>query len=519
VGRQSAHSKMRTTRKAPNADGIESERSRAQPPEHPSAPARYLLSLQRAVGNLAVRQLVRRSPAADELASGAAQRNDSGLPDGLKAGVESLSGVSLDAVRVHYNSSKPAEADALAFTQGTDIHVAPGQERHLPHEAWHVVQQAQGRVQPTMQLHDGVSVNDDQQLEREADAMGARASATAAQRQPVELQPAPGKFAPVVTPGPAPVQRVLAHTQPIVPAEVASVQQVGGKLVFILDGGVNGQVVVKFETFGATESLAQYADRSAALRSIAAGVLQNVPGSSSLTAPDMNAIARIPAAVGGDLAFLKQMAAGVLAASQGYDRLLAMKMEHINVGQNLQALVNAAASGGAAPAPAIAAGPGGRARARAAPVLPAVIPHDSPLWGEFGKMAAFDLLVSNNDRFSATDVNLENVDLRGGQGVSLDVVDPNSPLLKAEPWEGEAAVRNPATWGQQRVGEMCDSLHINPLFFGNVLDAFMAGFVAGKTQLKAQEVQFQRLGLQLQGRGQAAGSLTYRVMAARLRKI
>ncbi|HAP61901.1 MAG TPA: hypothetical protein DCR93_21180, partial [Cytophagales bacterium] len=34
---------------------------------------------------------------------------------------------------------------------GTDIHLAPGQQKHLPHEAWHVVQQKQGRVKPTLQ--------------------------------------------------------------------------------------------------------------------------------------------------------------------------------------------------------------------------------------------------------------------------------------------------------------------------------------------------------------------------------
>jgi DNA uptake protein ComE-like DNA-binding protein len=98
-----------------------------------------------------------------------------GLPDNLKAGIESLSGLSLDHVRVHYNSAQPAQLNALAYAQGSDIHLAPGQEQHLPHEAWHIVQQAQGRVQPTMQMKDGVPVNDDAGLEREADVMGARA--------------------------------------------------------------------------------------------------------------------------------------------------------------------------------------------------------------------------------------------------------------------------------------------------------------------------------------------------------
>lgn len=105
--------------------------------------------------------------------------NDTGLPDNLKSGIENLSGMSMDSVRVHYNSSQPAQLNALAYAQGTDIHVAPGQEQHLPHEAWHVVQQAQGRVQPTMQMKEGVPINDDRGLEHEADVMGAKALGSA----------------------------------------------------------------------------------------------------------------------------------------------------------------------------------------------------------------------------------------------------------------------------------------------------------------------------------------------------
>ncbi len=99
-----------------------------------------------------------------------APQNHTGLPDALRAGVESLSGLSLDDVRVHYNSLKPAQLQALAYTQGSDIHVAPGQERHLPHEAWHVVQQRQGRVKPTSEI-EGTKINADKNLEGEADRM------------------------------------------------------------------------------------------------------------------------------------------------------------------------------------------------------------------------------------------------------------------------------------------------------------------------------------------------------------
>jgi hypothetical protein len=104
------------------------------------------------------------------------ETNYTGMSDSLKTGIEYLSGFSMDDVKVHYNSGKPAQLNALAYAQGTDIHIAPGQERHLPHEAWHVVQQKQGRVRPTMQMKGGINVNDDKGLENEADVMGEKAS-------------------------------------------------------------------------------------------------------------------------------------------------------------------------------------------------------------------------------------------------------------------------------------------------------------------------------------------------------
>ena len=99
----------------------------------------------------------------------------SNLPGWIKAGTERLSGFTMDDVRVHRNSSEPARLGALAFTRGSDIHLGPGQERHLPHEAWHVVQQKQGRVKATAQAK-GMAANADAALEAEADRMGAAAA-------------------------------------------------------------------------------------------------------------------------------------------------------------------------------------------------------------------------------------------------------------------------------------------------------------------------------------------------------
>lgn len=121
------------------------------------------------------------------------KENNTGLPDNLKTGVENLSGISLDDVKVHRNSDKPAQLQAHAYAQGTDIHLGAGQEKHLPHEAWHVVQQKQGRVKPTLQMKGGVLVNDEMGLEKEADMMGLKALSTLTQlKQTTEL--IQGKF-------------------------------------------------------------------------------------------------------------------------------------------------------------------------------------------------------------------------------------------------------------------------------------------------------------------------------------
>ena len=78
----------------------------------------------------------------------------------------------MDDVKLRYNSDKPEQLQAHTYAQGTDIYIASGQEKHLPHEAWHVVQQKQGRVKPTLQMKGDVPLNNDAGLENEADIMG-----------------------------------------------------------------------------------------------------------------------------------------------------------------------------------------------------------------------------------------------------------------------------------------------------------------------------------------------------------
>lgn len=99
-------------------------------------------------------------------------------PPALARAMARVTGEPVDDVRVRYDSPEPARLGALAFAREREVHLGPRQERHLPHELAHTVQQRQGRVRPTTAVV-GVPVNDDPALETEADRVGARAQALA----------------------------------------------------------------------------------------------------------------------------------------------------------------------------------------------------------------------------------------------------------------------------------------------------------------------------------------------------
>lgn len=109
--------------------------------------------------------------------------NLTGMPDAVKQRMEDSFDTDFSSVRVHPDSSKAPDVGALAYTQGSDIHFAPGQfkpdtsagQQLLGHELTHVIQQAEGRVQPTTEIG-GMAVNDDFGLENEADVLGNKAA-------------------------------------------------------------------------------------------------------------------------------------------------------------------------------------------------------------------------------------------------------------------------------------------------------------------------------------------------------
>jgi uncharacterized protein DUF4157 len=112
----------------------------------------------------------------------ARNENGSPLPESLQRKMGAAFQADFSDVRVHQGPDA-ASLSALAFTQGRDIHFAPGRynpsslegQKIIAHELAHVIQQRQGRV--AVPQGRSVPLNADPILEAEADTLGAKAVA------------------------------------------------------------------------------------------------------------------------------------------------------------------------------------------------------------------------------------------------------------------------------------------------------------------------------------------------------
>ncbi|MCB0676692.1 MAG: DUF4157 domain-containing protein [Saprospiraceae bacterium] len=114
---------------------------------------------------------------------GVVQRQNDGMSTEVQAKMETAMNSDFSDVKIHANSQKAPQVGALAFTQGNQVHFAPGQfkpdtrsgQELLGHELAHVVQQRKGIVKPTTEAA-GLPVNDNPHFEREADRLGKKAA-------------------------------------------------------------------------------------------------------------------------------------------------------------------------------------------------------------------------------------------------------------------------------------------------------------------------------------------------------
>ena len=142
------------------------------------------------------------------------------MPGDVQARMEAAFDTDFSSVRISEGPRSRA-LGARAYTQGAEIHFAPGQyqphsesgQRLLGHELAHVVQQSQGRVSTTRQMK-GVGLNDDSLLEREADDMADKAMR--GERACVAGGAAPGG----ASTG-APVQRYIEDDPHLAPGKVS----------------------------------------------------------------------------------------------------------------------------------------------------------------------------------------------------------------------------------------------------------------------------------------------------------
>ncbi len=106
------------------------------------------------------------------------------LPEEVQAKMENSFSQDFSNVNIHKDSSSAQDINAKAYTQGSDVHFAPGEynpsskegQELIGHELTHVVQQGQGKVGPGEIHGKGLEINQNVSLEKEADDAGKLAS-------------------------------------------------------------------------------------------------------------------------------------------------------------------------------------------------------------------------------------------------------------------------------------------------------------------------------------------------------
>lgn len=338
-----------------------------------------------------------------------------------------------------------------------------------------------------------MSINDDAALGSKADVMGAKTlqmtrsdqvatnSTTSLQRRKIEIPSSlaptnrinnnnlhalqnrtddsrPGNRVDIQRRG-QPVQRVLNHNNAILAADIAIVSELKRGSVYRLEFVNKDRLIIKIENFRQNEGLGAFVARQEENSAMAAQVLQGVPGINRLTLADIGVLTALPANTpGGGIAGLQNA-----LAAMGQFPMSAVKAQNVNAGTSLGKVFN----------PRRVQGQWTEAFAPA-PYLQNL--QTAQAQKQLGEMAAFDLLVSNADRFSPDGtVNLDNLDFANlCTPIGIDNVDPNSDLTAN--WNGGkwlSDVGQMAAYAILAVDYLCKRTGLNPETF--VIPRFIVG--------------------------------------------
>ena len=232
--------------------------------------------------------------------------------------------------------------------------------------------------------------------------------------------------------GAVPVRRQLAVGNPIVAGDVAAIEKVDAK-VWILHGHANDELVVKIEAPAGGETPAQFEGRHDYVTWLAQQALQGVPNAAPITAGELVVLGGLNHAEAGGLG--APTLAGLINPPGHF---VFLKIAKVAMGRHLAGRIADIAADLRA---------GGRRRlgrgmARQG-VLDAIL-ADPVRLDQLGRIAVFDLIVNNGDRFRADGtVNEKNIDFsQANQPIAIDNLDPNNRIDVANPnvWPGQNRV-------------------------------------------------------------------------------
>ncbi len=299
------------------------------------------------------------------------------------------------------------------------------------------------------------------------------------------------------------IQRMLGVGQNVQAQDVATVTKVHNK-VWVLRGYQGDSVVIKIEVPQGGEGKQGFEARHEYVTWLAQKVLAGVPNAEAMTANEVAELTQVQVQEGGGKGppTLQNFAATSLPGD------VFLKVETVAMAQNLEDKIQAAQ-----------APQGGWGRQ----VSPQAIITNPATLTELGKMAVFDLIVNNADRFRPNNagvgvVNEANIDFNTAhQAIAIDNLDPNNRIVP-NVWPGKDRVKtkgNRAGYAAEAVQDMMTKvggITIDIPTLKPHIIAFRTGMEQAVTALKGQAQLLRFKGLRDRGVKQQIGN----ILAARI---